>query len=235
MFQIAEQIINRGRPGPSRFGNAHHGQGSDFLVINDPTITNIIEIDAPMLRSFDFDGNITSIFLKNAPLLVKVSLKGYRMNAEDLDFAKVFESCPALEHLILDFTYAEFFAEEGYEAPTRLPFDLSVERLYLYMLMRSSKLSYALCLIRSSPYLESLEIQAHVKLRYLSGTAPEMQLIKLLLAKSPELVRMLIDIQVDVSLEARLKIHAEVSNFLRASPEAEVVYAKIECHIHLSV
>ncbi|KAF3637766.1 putative ribonuclease H protein-like [Capsicum annuum] len=167
-----------------------------------------------MLRSFDFDGNITSIFLKNAPLLVKVSLKGYGMNAEDLDFAKVFESCPALEHLILDFTYAEFFAEEGYEAPTRLPFDLSVKRLYLYMLMRSSKLSYALCLIRSSPYLESLEIQAcgraknddriveslelehfsdvtfnhlrEVKLRCLSGTAPEMQLIKLLLAKSPE-------------------------------------------------
>ncbi|KAF3649723.1 putative ribonuclease H protein-like [Capsicum annuum] len=216
-----------------------------------------------MLRSFDFDGNITSIFLKNAPLLVKVSLKGYGMNAEDLNFAKVFESCPALEHLILDFTYAEFFAEEGYEAPTRLPFDLSVKRLYLYMLMRSSKLSYALCLIRSSPYLESLEIQAHgraknddrivkslelehfsdvtfnhlreVKLRCLSGTAPEMQLIKLLLVKSPELVRMLIDIQVDVPLEARLKIHAEVSNFLRASPEAEVVYEKIECHIHLSV
>ncbi|KAM3201474.1 hypothetical protein P3L10_033837 [Capsicum annuum] len=45
---------------------------------------------------------------------------------------------------------------------------------------------------------------------------------------------MLIDIQVDVPLEARLKIHAEVSNFLRASPEAEVVYEKIEWNMAIS-
>ncbi|PHT64762.1 hypothetical protein T459_29187 [Capsicum annuum] len=192
----------------SGYGDTH--EDPKLLVINDPTITNIIEIDAPMLRSFDFDGNITSIFLKNAPLLVKVSLKGYGMNAEDLDFAKVFESCPALEHLILDFTYAEACGRAKND-------DRIVESLELEHF--------------SDVTFNHLR---EVKLRCLSGTAPEMQLIKLLLAKSPELVRMLIDIQVDVPLEARLKIHAEVSNLLRASPEAEVVYEKIEWNMAIS-
>ncbi|KAF3671072.1 putative F-box/FBD/LRR-repeat protein-like isoform X1 [Capsicum annuum] len=57
-----------------------------------------------------------------------------------------------------------FFAQAGYEAPTRLPFNLnSVKRFYLpdIELVESYKLSYALCLIRSFPYLEYLEIKVH--------------------------------------------------------------------------
>ncbi|XP_047259843.1 uncharacterized protein LOC124892658 [Capsicum annuum] len=100
-------------------------------------------------------------------------------------------------------------------------------------------LANALCLIRSFPYLESLEILAYgdakdghileslelehlsdvtfnhlkeVKLECFSSTMPEMQLIKLLLAKSPALVRLLIDTYYldKAPLERRLEIFAKL-------------------------
>ncbi|XP_049381018.1 F-box/FBD/LRR-repeat protein At1g13570-like isoform X4 [Solanum stenotomum] len=126
--------------------------------------SDTIEINAPMLRSFDLSGNISSVCLKNVPRLVKVLLYGDYIKAEDLDFAKLFECCPALEHLLFFSLDSGFSAGAGYEAPTRLPFNLnSVKRFTLpdIMLVESYKLSYALCLIRSFPYLEYLEIQVH--------------------------------------------------------------------------
>ncbi|XP_010312700.1 F-box/FBD/LRR-repeat protein At1g13570-like [Solanum lycopersicum] len=223
-----------------------------------------IEINAPMLKSFDLTGNISCVCLKNVPRLVKLLLYGDYIQAEELDFAKLFECCPALEHLRFFLLDSGFFAEEGYEAPTRLPFNLnSVKRFYLpdIKLVESHKLSYALCLIRSSPYLEYLEIQVHdyryddededdedepipeplelkhlsdvtfnhlkeVKLRCLTGTTSELLLIKFLLAESPVLERMLIDRQFldQEQLDRRLQIFAEISNFSRASPKAEIVY-----------
>lgn len=82
-----------------------------------------VDSNAPMLKSFDFTGIISSIYLKNVPRLLKVSLTGFDMSAQHLDFAKVFKSCPALEHLLINFNFA-LDAEEGYQVPTRLPFDL---------------------------------------------------------------------------------------------------------------
>ncbi|XP_055828507.1 F-box/FBD/LRR-repeat protein At1g13570-like isoform X2 [Solanum dulcamara] len=223
--------------------------------------SDTIEIKAPMLRLFDLSGNISSICLKNVPRLVKVLLYGDYIKAEDLDFAKVFESCPSLEHLLFFSLDSAFSAGAGYEAPTRLPLNLnSVKRFYLpdVMLVESYMLSYALCLIRSFPYLENLEIEVHVhyeseddedepipeplelkhlsdvtfnhlkevKLGCLSGTASELLLIKFLLAESPVLERMLIDRRYldHQHLDTRLQIFAEISNFSRASPKAEVVY-----------
>ncbi|XP_059307220.1 F-box/FBD/LRR-repeat protein At1g13570-like [Lycium ferocissimum] len=223
-------------------------------MLNVYEMFNIIEINAPMLRSFDFSGYISSICLKNAPLLVKVSLTCYD-NVEDLDFAKSFESCSALEHLLLDLSYTEIFDEEAYEAPTRLSSDFNcVKRFYLpdIMLVDSYKLSLALCWIRSFPYLEYLEIEVYnifgggtgeslelkrlsdmtfnhlreVKLQFGTRGMSQMQLIKLLLANSPVLVRMLINTRYldDGTPDTRLKIFPEISNFLRASPKVEVVY-----------
>ncbi|WMV44205.1 hypothetical protein MTR67_037590 [Solanum verrucosum] len=153
-------------------------------------------------------------------------------------------TCSQLRHLSLHncsihHSSVNFYAEEGYEVPTRLPFDLnSVKRFNLpyIMLIESYKLSYAFCLIKSFPYLEYLEIQLYsedeeddrileclelqrfsdvtfnhlreVKVKCFGGTMSEMQLIKLLLAKSPVLVRMLIDrwFLEHGSLDTRLKI-----------------------------
>lgn len=63
-------------------------------------------------------------------------------------------------------------------------------------------------------------------LRCFVGTTPETQLIKILLAKSRVLLRILIDTCYlpDKPLDTRSKIFAKVSNFLIASPKAEVVY-----------
>lgn len=154
-----------------------------------------------------------------------------------------------------------FYAGAGYEAPTRLPFNFnSVKRFYVpdINLVESHMLSYVLCLIRSFPCLEYLEIKIHVdyeyendddkpipeplelkhlvdmtynhlkevKLGFLSGTTSELQLIKFLLAESPVLERILIDLQFlnHEDLDTRLQIFREISFFLRASPKAEVVY-----------
>ncbi|MCD7473543.1 hypothetical protein HAX54_015453 [Datura stramonium] len=47
------------------------------LVLEISELLDIIEINAPMLRSFDFKGYISSLCLKNVPLLAKASLIEY--------------------------------------------------------------------------------------------------------------------------------------------------------------
>ncbi|XP_060185412.1 F-box/FBD/LRR-repeat protein At1g13570-like [Lycium barbarum] len=86
-----------------------HSPLLEQLVLKISETSNIIEINAPMLRSFDFTGNISFISLKNVPLLSKASLisKSSSTEAENFDYVKFFESCSALEHLLLNFGYSE--------------------------------------------------------------------------------------------------------------------------------
>ncbi|XP_060215832.1 uncharacterized protein LOC132642822 [Lycium barbarum] len=102
-------------------------------------------------------------------------------------------------------------------------------------------LSFALCLIRSSPNLEEIEIEDVVdeirasfsditfnQLRKVEfydvlGAEAEMQLIKVLLAKSPALVRMVIR-PCEMENKKSLKVLAEITKFQRASSKAQVVY-----------
>ncbi|TMW84168.1 hypothetical protein EJD97_025689 [Solanum chilense] len=233
------------------------------LVLKIAKTLNITEINAPMLRSFDFTGSISSICLKNVPLLAKVSLicENSSMEAEKFDYAKFFQSRSALEHLILNFRYSQLFADE---APTRLPFYLNrVKHLNLshVELKESYTRSCALCLIRSFPHLEYLKIevlsrrlgydeadsgiQESLELEHFSdvtfnhlreveiisfcGTTPEMQLIKILLAKSPVLVKMYLD--PGILIDTGSEILTELVKFHRASPEAEIdleYYGKLE-------
>lgn len=233
------------------------------LVLKIAKTLNITEINAPMLRSFDFTGSISSICLKNVPLLAKLSLicENSSMEAEMFDYAKFFQSRSALEHLILNFRYSQFFADE---APTRLPFYLNrVKHLNLshVELKESYTRSCALCLIRSFPHLEYLKVEVlsrrlvydeadsgiqeslelehfsdvtfnhlrEVQIIGFSGTTPEMQLIKVLLAKSPVLVKMYID--PGIIIDTGSEILTELVKFHRASPEAEIdleYYGKLE-------
>lgn len=198
------------------------------LVLTISNDLDRIEINAPMLQLLSFSGDISSICLKNVPSLVNLSLVGDGVQANNLDFAKVLEPCSALEHLWFDICDLEFVAEEEYEAPTRLPFNLnSVKQFCLYdiLLVESYKLSIALCLMRSFPYLECLEMQivddgdsdteepieesldfetlsdltfdhlGEFKLESFIGRTSEMQFIKHLLANSPVLERALINRQ----------------------------------------
>ncbi|KAF3655922.1 putative protease 2-like [Capsicum annuum] len=126
------------------------------------------------------------------------------------------------------------------EVPTRFSYDLycvkhlSISSIYLSDL---DEVSCALCLVESDDndvqFLESLEVELfsdvtfnhlrEVKLMQTNGTIPERQLIKLLLAKSPKLVRMLIEPCL-VEESATVGIVAELIKFQRASRNAEVVY-----------
>ncbi|WMV28084.1 hypothetical protein MTR67_021469 [Solanum verrucosum] len=64
-----------------------------------------------------------------------------------------------------------------------------------------------------------------VKFEGITGKKTEMELVKLLLAKSPMLVRMLIQPDIENgSAETRLKVLTEITKFPRASPKAEVDY-----------
>ncbi|XP_060195527.1 F-box/FBD/LRR-repeat protein At1g13570-like [Lycium barbarum] len=220
-----------------------------------------VQIKAPKLRSFNFKGRIRFISVRNAPLLAKLTIVdgGYSEKAGIRDTTKFIQSFHALEHLHLDYSSVRFLAGEASE---KLPTALNcLKRLHLGITLDElAVVSFALCLIRSSPYLQDIEIQVYkrfnpatsdamneipalkslevegfsdvtlnhlraVKLESITGTKPEMQLIKLLLAKSPMLIGMLIEHgQGNKSLEARLELVTELTKFQRASPKAEVVY-----------
>ncbi|XP_016483259.1 F-box/FBD/LRR-repeat protein At1g13570 [Nicotiana tabacum] len=228
------------------------------LVLDIVGLSGIIEINAPMLRSFNFTGEISSISLKYTPLLTQLSLadtEDYE-GLRECDIAKFFESLSALEHLQLNQDSLRFLAAGAGELPKRLPFNLNcVKRLRLanIYLGGSDVVSCALCLIRSFPYLQYLEIEVgdedagipaleyleveafsdmtfnhlrEVKLIYTIGSEPEMQLIKLLLAKSPILVKMLIEPCLEVNDDAykTVSISRKLNSFQRASPEVEIDY-----------
>ncbi|KAG5613301.1 hypothetical protein H5410_024582 [Solanum commersonii] len=153
-----------------------------------------------------FTGDISSICLKNIPRLVEASLLGDIEQAESLDFAKVLESCSYLEHLSLNFSNSKFVAEEGYEVPTKLPFNLNnVKQFYLpdILLVESYKLSYVCDEDDSDTDEESIEESlepetlldltfnhlGEVQLGSFIERTSEMQFIKHLSANSPVLER----------------------------------------------
>ncbi|KAG5604509.1 hypothetical protein H5410_026001 [Solanum commersonii] len=104
------------------------------------------------------------------------------------------------------------------------------EALRLIQTMRLRKFKGSrteMCLLRvifsHSPNLERMIIEQEIKLEGFAVTKmPEMQLMELLLAKSPMLVRMLIKLDRTVAESARAKILARVSKIKSASPKAEV-------------
>ncbi|XP_060186104.1 F-box/FBD/LRR-repeat protein At1g13570-like [Lycium barbarum] len=224
------------------------------LVLKMSDTLNHIQIKAPKLRSFEFTGCIKFISLKNVPQLAKLCLlygESFE-ESEKCDLDNFFQSHPALEHLHLEYGSSQFLVAE---VPTRLSSALNYLK-HLYVSMDElDDLSCALYLIRSSPCLQDLEVEVSmeesdykddivdevsasfsdvglnqvktVKIAGIIGTKLEMELIKLLLAKSPMLVRMIIQPeQLWVDKEKGVKILAELSTFQRASRKAEV-----ECHL----
>ncbi|KAG5625516.1 hypothetical protein H5410_010734 [Solanum commersonii] len=143
---------------------------------------------------------------------IEINAPKLRSFARNYDLVAFFKSIPALEHLHWDYI----------------------------------KVAWALCLL---PYLEELEIKGPghlsgelieyvpwwtvdeipadvtynylrtVKIKGVVGAGVDMQIIKVLLAKSPVLLRMVIDpyVEGDHSL-------AKITKYQRASPQAEVIY-----------
>ncbi|XP_055831467.1 F-box/FBD/LRR-repeat protein At1g13570-like [Solanum dulcamara] len=224
------------------------------LKISD-TLSDVIEINAPMLISCDFEGDIATICLKCVPRLAKLSLMYYHKDWKRFDVANFltsnfFESCSVLQHLQLDYGVP---LATGKEIPTKLPLDLTcVKHICMCIYLERDEILSALCLIRSFPFLRYLEIQMElnvmnampavecleveafpdvifkylreVKLIDVDGGMLEMQLIKLLLAKSPALVRMLINPHRLLKESAIVKRLDKLTEFERASSKAEVLF-----------
>ncbi|KAF3619547.1 putative lipoxygenase 6, chloroplastic-like [Capsicum annuum] len=183
----------------------------DKLGLHETIHSGVIEINAPMLRAFDFTEGEGSIILKSVPRLVKLSLCYLFYYA---DTRNCFDSFYYLEHLDLKCESLKLLSAAASEVPIRLPFDLNCLkhlRLDEICFAKLEVLSFVLFLIRSSQHLQYLEIEIghpvhddspeqqclkleafsdvtfnhlkKVKLRGIIGSNREMQLIKLLLAK----------------------------------------------------
>ncbi|XP_060186147.1 F-box/FBD/LRR-repeat protein At1g13570-like isoform X2 [Lycium barbarum] len=235
------------------------------LVLKISDTSNHIQINAPNLRSFDFTGCIKYISLGNVPLLSKLSLSCQESlkASEKCDFDIFFQLLPALEHLYLECGTVQFLVTGAAEVPRRLSSPLNNLKRFKISLGGLVDVSFALCLIRSSPYLQDIEIEAYdlgcepvpttnkvdevfarfsdvtlnhlraVQLEGVEGMELELQLIKLLLTKSPMLVRMLIEPSTSCHDydKRRDKILAELTTIQPASTKAEiVVFDEYECY-----
>ncbi|XP_058193502.1 F-box/FBD/LRR-repeat protein At1g13570-like isoform X4 [Rhododendron vialii] len=161
------------------------------------------------------------------------------------------ENVPVIESLELDYCYVKGIAAYGVPTtlPTTLNNLKNIE-LYEICFGERDDISVLICLIRSSPNLEEVTIHAftgatsasptvldfsevhgcsdvsvnqlrRVDMKNISGTKPELEFIKLLLAKSPMLDTMLIELNSE-SVADELRIVKELTRLRRASPQAEM-------------
>ncbi|XP_015072649.1 uncharacterized protein LOC107016816 [Solanum pennellii] len=206
-----------------------------------------MSINAPKLRSFVFRGDIKLIYLENVHVLSNVLYAPRELVLEDEDdFVSIFSSIPALECFSWDLF--EFDNGSTEVIPTRLPSSLNCLK-YLFISLTTLgeffELSFILCSIRSSPNLEEIEIKAvtnevvhEIPASFLDITfnhlrifrfydvllqEGEMQLIKVLLAKSPALVKMVIK-PCQMETNESLNVFMEITKSQRASYKEEVVY-----------
>ncbi|PHT41633.1 hypothetical protein CQW23_20487 [Capsicum baccatum] len=173
---------------------------------------NHMEINAPKLSSFVFIGNIHFIHLKCVPLLAKVSRESIEssVRAGNYDLAVFFKSIPALKNLHWD--YSNF-----------RPDQVKYQESFLLLLTALNVFTYPRDLmmgiedeIPASFSDVTYNYLRAVKIKGVAGAKVEMQLIKVLLAKSLVLRRMVID--PDIEGDESLKELAQITKFQWASP-----------------
>ncbi|XP_058193514.1 F-box/FBD/LRR-repeat protein At1g13570-like isoform X2 [Rhododendron vialii] len=187
--------------------------------------------------------------LANVGIYLEAARKELFCSEEEISSSVVLlESVPVIESLGLDFCYVKGIAASG--LPTILN-NLKKIWLYDICFGEQDEVSILICLIRSSPNLEEVSIRAfpdetypipkeldlsgvhgfsdvspnqlrRVDMKHISGTVTELEFIKLLLAKSPMLETMLIEVDYSRSLVSRFRIVQELTRLRRASPRAEM-------------
>ncbi|XP_057485305.1 F-box/FBD/LRR-repeat protein At1g13570-like [Actinidia eriantha] len=163
-------------------------------------------------------------------------------------------SAPVIEFLELGYYYVKSMAAGGVPKRLPITLShLRYLKLYYICFGEVDEASFVLCLIRSSPNLEKITIESFfcetsamdrvlellevqdwsdvslnqlrkVEILKVSGTKPEMEFIKLLLAKSSVLERMLIEMNTKMVTDKGLGILKELITFRRASPQADVTF-----------
>ncbi|KAL0392151.1 UNVERIFIED_CONTAM: hypothetical protein Sradi_2437900 [Sesamum radiatum] len=151
----------------------------EYINLNLLTIFYLrhLEVDAPNLKSFCFKGALTSIYFKNASCLREISITCYPIfrhttseaGDDDSNMIKVLGQLSSLTRLYCDHGFLQFLAKGG--VPQKLPVNLNSMR---YLLLDITDFGFkdqvcsVLCLIRSSPNLQSLQITSA------NGSAPDM-------------------------------------------------------------
>ncbi|XP_058193513.1 F-box/FBD/LRR-repeat protein At1g13570-like isoform X1 [Rhododendron vialii] len=229
------------------------------LFLYSSTSSHSLEVVGPNLKCVCCDGHFRSICFTNTSCLANVGIyleaarKELFCSEEEISSSVVLlESVPVIESLGLDFCYVKGLAASG--LPTRLPTTLNnLKDITLYDICfgKRDEVSILMCLIRSSPNLEEITVEAfpsgtsdipidldfmevhgcldvslnklrEVDMKNVSGTKAELEFIKLLLAKSPILETMLIELNSSLSLVAKLRIVKVLTRLRRASPQAEM-------------
>lgn len=220
-----------------------------------------LEIVALNLRFVRLAGSFSSICFKNTPHLAKVSMhlassfENLVSERETSGPVMLIGSFPEIELLELDYYHLKAMAGGGVLIghPYSLT-HLKILKLNHFCFGKVDEISAVICLIRSSPRLEKIQIKAfpgemialdyvpqplevqgwsdislnqlrEVEVHRVFGTRPELDFMKVILAKSPILERLLIKLESEeVSEESR--ILEELMRFKRLSPEAEITFRK---------
>ncbi|KAL9242405.1 hypothetical protein vseg_016401 [Gypsophila vaccaria] len=201
---------------------------------------NCLTINSPKLQRLVLNGAYNLVCLEETARL----LKTFVVDSEGGDMAHILSRMPNLEMLMLS-----NFHECELEPPKSLASGLKqLHTLILGMpLTCQYTISLLLCLFKSSPRLSQLQVTAlkctgcvdklpmfdmsctpeplkRVEFLRFSGSCSELHLVKFLLAQSPSLE--LMTIQLDMTViggpEAKFNLAKAVTRFRRASPNAEV-------------
>ncbi|CAK8569931.1 unnamed protein product [Lathyrus sativus] len=218
-------------------------------------------IHAPNLKFFQFCGKFESITFDNTFQLATISIdlvtdldpesNRRRLHGHFSNLRKFFDHRPHIQSLMIHTYFLKYLIAGN--VPIKLPTPcISLRSLSLFINFYDLKQILAtLCLLRSSPNLQNLEIftlnevhnvslelgtycweetflrpdtplqMRHVTLHWISGIQPELDFIRFLLLYSPVLEKMMVKHHRVV----RPELMTELIRFKRSSGEVEVIYS----------
>ncbi|XP_028757694.1 F-box/FBD/LRR-repeat protein At1g13570 isoform X1 [Neltuma alba] len=236
---------------------------SNCLLLERLTLMNFdgfthLNIDAPNLQFFDIGGKFEDVRFENTFHLAVVSIGLYlnleneknRWQGSSSNLLKFFVHLPHVRRLEVQSYFLKYLAVGV--VPLKLPRPC-VDLTYLSIRINfndSKEISAALCLLRSSPNLQELEVLARteeqqttlgtqaycweddywncpvmqlqfVRIDGISGIKPELDFISFLLLYSPVLERMTVK---PASSNGESELMKELLRFRRASERAEIIY-----------
>ncbi|XP_021717862.1 F-box/FBD/LRR-repeat protein At1g13570-like [Chenopodium quinoa] len=217
-----------------------------YLFIIEPRIN--LTIHALNMKDLCLKGLVSELYLKGAKVLTSLTLD-IHICEQNRQMNEIFTCLTNVEKLALSNSFWKSI--ERYEFPTQFPREL--ERLQILKLEEiplyyQPAISLALCLLVSSPHLEQLYIKAskqrevsdqpliqienscilpclkNVQLFGICGLRGELQLIKYLLAFSPSLEEMTIELSKKMGgAVEKFSFAMETTRYRRASADVEVI------------
>ncbi|GER37611.1 F-box/FBD/LRR-repeat protein [Striga asiatica] len=224
----------------------------------------LLNIRAPNLLFFDVEGYFEEVSFRDTFHLAVVSICLYVENGTErkLGFSstgnliKFFACLPHIQRLVVKYFFLKYLAAGA--IPGKLPkpcVDLSFLSIHINLNDLGENLA-ALCLLRSSPNLQELEVLACgdeeeqstvtldpntadnlltlpftrlrlIKIVGISGTRQELDFVSSLLANAPVLEKMTVELEPE-SMDCERELLKELLRFRRASTFAEIICYNIK-------